>query len=73
KPLMCEINETSEYALKFRVGKTIDGITIFIVYDDGGGIRQNWRTRELGSFEPVIRLAQRDFLTGPAVWEIERV
>jgi hypothetical protein len=29
--------------------------------------------RELGPVKPVTQLAQRDFLTGPAVWEIERV
>ena len=69
---MCDINETSEYDLDFRVGKTVDGTAIFIVYDDGDD-QAALEARELGPVEPIIWVMERQFLTGPAVWEIEEL
>ena len=67
---MCDINEESEYALEFRVGRTVDGVAIFIVYHVGDD-QAELEARELGPVEPVIWSAERQFLTGPAVWEME--
>ncbi|KIK07867.1 hypothetical protein K443DRAFT_673117 [Laccaria amethystina LaAM-08-1] len=70
--VMSDISDAAEYAYKLRAGKTVDGVSIFIVYDEADD-RAKLEARELGPVEPVIRLAQRDFITGPAVWEIEGV
>ncbi|KIK07862.1 hypothetical protein K443DRAFT_153114 [Laccaria amethystina LaAM-08-1] len=67
--VLSEINQVSEYALDFRVG---DGTDIFIVYDDGDD-QAALEARELGPVEPIIWVMERQFLTGPAVWEIEEV
>ena len=70
--VMCDIKEEFEYALEFRIGGTADGVAIFIVYDEADD-QAELDARELGSIEPVIWSAERQFLAGPAVWKIERV
>ena len=48
----------------------MDGVAIFIVYDEADD-RAKLEACELGPVGLVIRLAQRDFITGPDVWETE--
>ncbi|EDR05703.1 uncharacterized protein LACBIDRAFT_302897 [Laccaria bicolor S238N-H82] len=69
RQVMCDIHETSEYDLDFRVGTIIDGSTIFIVYDQDDN-QAALEARELGPVEEFIWAAERDFITGPFVWEI---